>query len=285
MRPQRPNILDPRSGRVYRWGVEKKPFVDSIYSIGTERMHRIVCDLLLRKSYRKRSSIASSNPTMLKLLFKKYDVDNSGSLDSVEFYNMLLDLGLQCISYNDYTKLFKLYDKDNDGSITYNEWCKVHCEHFSDDITILDLPSTRLDIKHSSMAPSEALKALSKEILYTIKIKNINLSNLFINHYDYRGYVKYMIAKSIFRNNLCVGIGNEPALNLLLDKSICYNKHNISYVSIKKINELIYENSTSDIKKITDSINLDKDTSLKVNNYMNPIPPLINKKNNFKRKI
>ena len=110
-KPYRPNILDPRSGRIYEWGIEKTPFVNSLYSIGIERMHKIVSELLLKKSYRRHSCIASSNPNTLKRLFRQYDVDNNGLLDSNEFYKMLLDLGLQCISYNDFNKLFKKYDK------------------------------------------------------------------------------------------------------------------------------------------------------------------------------
>jgi hypothetical protein len=183
--------------------------------VGVDRTGAIVRETLLRKSYRPRSRQASTNPHMLRRLFRTYDADDSGGLDVDEFLRMLRDVGVQAVSEDDCRQVFRLYDTNGDGTISYDEWCAHHCRHFTDETyAVLTVPSLRLDMRHASMTAEEAATDLRKQLRRAER--SAALASL--------TRCPPVVSEAFARGKLLdagVGIGNEPALNTLLRGARC----------------------------------------------------------------
>ena len=213
-------LLNPITGKYFAWKESIEPVFSGHYNMGVERLHEIVRDLLLKKSYKRGSLKASSSPNTLARLFKLYDTDGSGNLDKEEFYQMLSDLGIQAITRTDYNNLFRKYDIDGDGTISYKEWAQAYCSHFTCEEGVLDLPSTKLDIKHMRMDKKQALSILRKDIIRVLARNELSMEDLVTWSYlESKDLTKLSISevKKTLRGHFHIGIGNEAALDLLLE--------------------------------------------------------------------
>lgn len=216
-------IVHPLTGRRFRgaqaWS-QHDVFVPPGRGVGAERTNAIIEDRLMRKSYRPRSRQASTNPHVLRSLFRLYDADKSGSLDVDEFIRMLRDVGVQAVSEADCRQVFRHYDTDRDGTISYDEWCAIHCQHFRDDsrtANMLDLPSIRLDVKHAAMTEQESMAALRTElrrVLQTRSLESVMGCGHGTEHMDATAAKQRLM-------DARVGIGNELALLQLLRRECC----------------------------------------------------------------
>jgi len=220
---ERTRITHPLTGRPFYIGRQTSihsTFVPQHLGVGEHRTDEIIRDRLMRKSYRPRSRQASTNPHMLRRLFRMYDKDNSGDLDITEFLKLLKDIGIQAVSEEDCRTVFNQYDKNGDGTISYKEWCNIHCKHFTDVTNnLLNVPSLRLDVKHSSMTNEEAMQDLCNT-LCNVTEKVICLETLL--------QCTTIADKSEVKQRLLdvgVGIGNEFALQNLLQQSKYDEKH------------------------------------------------------------
>ena len=246
MENRKTKIINPITGKYYHWKIEPETVFSGYYNIGVERLHDIVRNLLLKKSYRRGSVMSGSSPNTLAKLFKLYDTDGSGSLDRDEFLQMLVDLGVQGITRKDYYDLFRLYDLDGDEAISYQEWAQAYCSHFSSDSGLLDLPSTRLDIYHVNMSPNEAVTKVIGEIHRVLKKTNYTLPQLV--GWSYFGtkntdHMKISEVKKTLRGHFNIGIGNEPALDLLLARCLV-NKKYLSLPTLQKYFNIPRESRT-----------------------------------------
>jgi hypothetical protein len=209
-------ITHPLTGRLFR--ATPKASVHSVftpqrYGIGTERTDAVVRERIMRKSYRPRSRQASTNPHMLRRLFRTYDVDHSGGLDVDEFLCLLGDIGVQGVSEEDCRVVFQQYDTNGDGTVSYKEWCDLHCRHFTSDVkhAMLDLPSLRLDVRHAQMTETEAmddLRATFRSVLQKTPL----------------GTLLPCVAEDDVKHRLLdagIGLGNELALRTLLQQARC----------------------------------------------------------------
>ncbi len=268
-------LLNPMTGKYFSWKPNRNPVFNGSHDIGVDRLHRIVRDLLLKKSYRRGSIKASSSPNTLARLFKLYDADGSGALDQDEFYQMLSDLGVQGITRQDYQELFNLYDIDGDGTISYDEWSNAYCSHFTSELGLLDLPSTRLDIKHVGMSPTEALDDLRKDIQKVVEKNKLGLLDLigwsYFGTKNPRGLTIDEI-KQTLRGQFNIGIGNEAALDLLLIKCTINDK----YLSLERFSEFIYQKADKGKNKESNMLNVPKppkrpQTARPMRSYVRPI--------------
>lgn len=161
-------IVHPLTGRPFRCAPTRSvhtSFVKSESGVGHHRTAEIIRNALLRKSYRPRSRHASTNPHVLRRLFRTYDTDESGGLEFPEFCTLLHDIGVQAVSKTDCRLVFDAYDINGDGSISYDEWCDVLCRHFTDVRgSVITVPSHRLDVRHASMTADEADADLRREL-------------------------------------------------------------------------------------------------------------------------
>ncbi|XP_065843021.1 calmodulin-like protein 3 [Oscarella lobularis] len=77
--------------------------------------------------------MAFSRPPLSKLVFKKYDLDESGFIDTKELKKMVYDLGHK-MTQTELVAATQILDKNNDGRISYKEfsdWWNSGSDRFS----------------------------------------------------------------------------------------------------------------------------------------------------------
>lgn len=65
----------------------------------------------------------------MQALFRRYDTDNSGSIDKVEFVGLLRDLGSRAIGWK-LEDAFEDMDADKSGGVQYDEFVKCGSSPF-----------------------------------------------------------------------------------------------------------------------------------------------------------
>eukprot|EP00597_Dinobryon_sp_UTEXLB2267_P000289 CAMPEP_0170070262 /NCGR_PEP_ID=MMETSP0019_2-20121128/8623_1 /TAXON_ID=98059 /ORGANISM="Dinobryon sp., Strain UTEXLB2267" /LENGTH=573 /DNA_ID=CAMNT_0010278503 /DNA_START=66 /DNA_END=1787 /DNA_ORIENTATION=+ len=84
---------------------------------------------LMRRSSSEKLEILPSNETierlrrLLKPFFRRYDVDNSGSLSVQELFAVFHDMGEQ-IPFSEFSTVFESFDEDGSGLIEYEEFVR-----------------------------------------------------------------------------------------------------------------------------------------------------------------
>jgi len=210
------------AGRNINW----KNDDDVVFSgprIGVKRLHGIVKSKLESKSVMKRNTKAGTSHHILKKLFKQFDKDKSGTIDRDEFYSLLKAIGLQNINKNDASDLFNRYDKDKNGSLDFGEWCSIYgiSNHISHAPGIIDLPSTKNDALMAKKSHDERVFLLRRDFASKMRDNHISATAVFVECAgSVTGLAIRETIKHVLRGKYAIGIGNERAMDALLD-SFC----------------------------------------------------------------
>jgi len=191
--------------------------------IGVKRLHDIVKNKLEKHSMIRGNTKAGASANVLKRLFKQFDKDNSGTIDQQEFFALLKQVGLQNINKADATELFAKYDSDKSGGLDFHEWCHIYgvATHISHNAGIIDLPSSKNDVILSSKSYQERLFLLRKDFAQKLRQNQVSATAVFT---ECAGSATARVnrdrLKTIIRGKYCIGIGNDNAMDTLLD-SVC----------------------------------------------------------------
>jgi len=189
--------------------------------IGVKRLHEIVRGKLDAHSMIKRNTKAGSSENTLKRLFQRFDKDRSGSIDMNEFFALLKTVGLQNINKNDATDLFTKYDSDGNGSLDFSEWCKIYgiSTHISHEPGIIDMPSSRNDFFLGRKSTQEREALFRRDFANKLKENCVTAMEVFVECAgSSSGRAQRDTVKNIVRGKFGIGIGNESAMDSLLDR-------------------------------------------------------------------
>jgi Ca2+-binding EF-hand superfamily protein len=225
--------------------IRKGPPVKSTASqLGVTRLEQLMREKLDMKARTKNSRVSGFSFNKLKTLFQRYDLDDDGNLDSLEFTQMLEDIGLMELHPEDIKGLFSKFDNNEDKRVDAEEFAayltgtSVHGKYGGRGraVGISDMPANQNSSENKFKRPEQVRYEIKADFQKQVTDQGQKVRTGFKKCCPNREGIRAAetaVLQSMLRDDFAIGVGVQGPLTKLLKE--CASKRPDGLVTWKAL--------------------------------------------------